>query len=865
MDIVQVKNVLARVRSDLFLKPNVVGTAVGEKVTANRRTGELAVVVLVRKKEDVPADKAIPGMIDGVKTDVIEVGDLVAQANTMRVRPAPAGVSIGHVNVTAGTLGYFVRNEFDGQVYVLSNNHVLANSNNASVGDAVVQPGTADGGNATNDRLATLYRYPLLGGGSTVDCALALPSAANIVISDLDGFSDVRQVPGWFGHENQGGGPACFDVNGNGRPDLIVFHIDNPGGENHGYYRIGWNLDADGRVTGGWTQPILVPGWFGSENQAGAVAAADLDGDGRPELLVFHIDNPGGENRGYYRVGRRLDVNGSATNGWSSPIAIPGWFGSENQGGAIAVADLNGDGRPELIVFHIDNPGGENHGYYRIGWKLDAQGNVTGGWSQPMLIPGWFGAENQGGGIAVADVNRDGKPELIVTHIDNPDGENSLYYRVGVGIQAGGQVSRWSDPRPVPGWAGASDQGGGITAVELNSDSRIDLIAFHIDNPDGENHGYYRVANGLWPDTTRWANPLRGTAAPTVGARVWKSGRTTELTNGQIVAFHGTVDVNYGAGTGVLRLEDQIIIAPTISQGGDSGSAIVNSQGAAVGLLFAGSDKSTIANDIGNVLHSFAYSDVRQVPGWFGHENEGGNVALHDINGNGQQDLIVFHIDNPAADNHGYYRIGWNVDGNGVVRGGWSAPIQVPGWFGHANQGGGVALADLDGDGRPELIVFHIDNPGGENRGYYRIGWKLDASGNVTGGWSAPIAIPGWFGHENQGGGVAIGDLNGDGRPELLVFHIDNPGGENRGYYRVGWSINNHGEVVGGWSDPIAIPGWFGAENQGGGIAIGHLNGNSRPEMVVFHIDNPGGENRGYYRVLFDLMGNGLPARWFLA
>jgi hypothetical protein len=81
--------------------------------------------------------------------------------------------------------------------------------------------------------------------------------------------------------------------------------------------------------------------------------------------------------------------------------------------------------------------------------------------------------------------------------------------------------------------------------------------------------------------------------------------------------------------------------------------------------------------------------------------------------------------------------------------------------------------------------VFHLDNPGGENHGHYRIGWNLDSAGNVTGGWSPIVGLPGWFGAEDQGAGVALADINGTGRQDLVVFHVDNPGGENHGYYRV--------------------------------------------------------------------------------
>ncbi|MDQ3654313.1 MAG: matrixin family metalloprotease [Chloroflexota bacterium] len=60
------------------------------------------------------------------------------------------------------------------------------------------------------------------------------------------------------------------------------------------------------------------------------------------------------------------DVLGIQTIYGAAIKAVPGWFGAENQGADIALADINGNGRPDLVVFHVDNPGGENHGYYRV-------------------------------------------------------------------------------------------------------------------------------------------------------------------------------------------------------------------------------------------------------------------------------------------------------------------------------------------------------------------------------------------------------------------------------------------------------------------------------------------------------------------
>jgi hypothetical protein len=66
-------------------------------------------------------------------------------------------------------------------------------------------------------------------------------------------------------------------------------------------------------------------------------------------------------------------------------IAVPDWFSWQNESAGVAVADLNGDGRPEIVVFMIDHPTpGPNAGWYRIGWDADADGAITWGWSPWM-------------------------------------------------------------------------------------------------------------------------------------------------------------------------------------------------------------------------------------------------------------------------------------------------------------------------------------------------------------------------------------------------------------------------------------------------------------------------------------------------
>jgi hypothetical protein len=178
--------------------------------------------------------------------------------------------------------------------------------------------------------------------------------------------------------------------------------------------------------------------------------------------------------------------------------------------------------------------------------------------------------------------------------------------------------------------------------------------------------------------------------------------------------------------------------------------------------------------------------------GFWGSETAGGSVAVAHLPGATSPAFVAFHIDNPAGPNRGYYRVGLGVDAAGHVVGGWSNPVEIGGWFGNENQGGGCAVADLDGDGKPELVVFILDHRSDGNFGWYRIGPGLDTNGHVTGTWTDRIPVPDSLGTQSQAGGIAIGDLNGDGKPELVVFYIDHPAAGNRGYYRVGWDLGNH-------------------------------------------------------------------------
>jgi hypothetical protein len=181
-ELASIRNILRDTRLKLFERANVIATGVGYKITKEKKTSALSIVCSVTKK--LPAERLsrkdlVPPTIDNIPTDVLETGPIRALSYTGRYRPAPGGVSIGHRDITAGTLGCLVKK--NGKKHILSNNHVLANSNNAQPGDYILQPGPYDGGEFPGDRIATLTDFvPIVFSGPEPpgDCGIARVAAS---------------------------------------------------------------------------------------------------------------------------------------------------------------------------------------------------------------------------------------------------------------------------------------------------------------------------------------------------------------------------------------------------------------------------------------------------------------------------------------------------------------------------------------------------------------------------------------------------------------------------------------------------------------------------------------------------------------
>ncbi len=189
----------------LLALENVIGVGIGKKISRGKTTNKECLMVFVTSKMDeeiLNTEQVVPKKFGVIQTDVVEAGQVFALSDIRlrkKVRPAEGGYSVGHYKITAGTIATSVVDEkplpgIPKSYYILSNNHVLANSNNANLGDPIYQPGPYDGGNkkCTIAKLSRFVPIHFNGKCNYVDAAIAEGD-----LCDLD-----REVY-WSGYVNE--------------------------------------------------------------------------------------------------------------------------------------------------------------------------------------------------------------------------------------------------------------------------------------------------------------------------------------------------------------------------------------------------------------------------------------------------------------------------------------------------------------------------------------------------------------------------------------------------------------------------------------------------------------------------------------
>src|SRR6266487_4289078 len=274
-----------RRHTDALLEiPGVIGTAV--TVQPDGRPGMILLL-------DRPGVTGLPLTLDGIPVTQRVTGMLMAFSDpTQRQRPAPMGFSVGHPAITAGTIGARVRDAL-GHVYILSNNHVLANSNGATIGDPEYQPGPFDGGTST-DQIATLTDFQTIdftGADNTIDAAIALSSTS--LLDNATPSDDAYGMPNTtiYGDAN---GDGLFD-DPNALLGLNVQKYGRTTRLTHGqitgvnatvtvcYAVSGFTCTKTARYV---DQLLISPGGFSGGGDSGSLIVTD-DGNLNPVALLF--------------------------------------------------------------------------------------------------------------------------------------------------------------------------------------------------------------------------------------------------------------------------------------------------------------------------------------------------------------------------------------------------------------------------------------------------------------------------------------------------------------------------------------------------------------------------------------------------
>jgi len=559
-------------------------------------------------------------------------------------------------------------------------------------------------------------------GDGKLDLVVANNGSANVSVL-LGNGNGTFQAQQTFATGNGPHSVAIADLNGDGRLDLVVANKTSN------------NVSV---LLGNGNGTFQAQQTFAAGTGTAAVAIADVNADGKPDLLVVNqTANTAGVLLG--------NGNGTFQPQLPYPLGAAGPV-------SIAVSDVNADGKPDLII--------ANHTAGTLGVLL---GNGNGTFQEQQSFPVGTGPFF----VAVSDVNGDGKPDAIVAN----------YQSGNVSVLLGNGDGTF---QPQTTFA-ASTKPTAVAVADVNGDGRADLLVANY----GANN--VSVLLGDVPPVVlsiNRANPVGPIVSNTTSVSY------TVMFNESVIGVDAT---DFSLALSGVTASPTVVVTPisgsvyTVTANGISGTGTL-------GLNLV--DDGSVRDAAGNPLQpggaaAFAPQQTFATGGlsFF--------TAVGDLNGDGKPDLVsVNFIDNVVS----------------VLLGNGDGTFQAPQTFATGIAPDSVAIADVNGDGRPDLVVAN------SYKGSVSV---LLGNGNGTFQSQRTFAT-GYLTFS-----VHVADVNGDGRPDIVVANF----ADTRGVVQN--DDGNVGVLLGNGDGTFQAEQTFATSTAPVGLAIVDVNGDGRPDLVV--------------------------------
>ena len=250
------------------------------------------------------------------------------------------------------------------------------------------------------------------------------------------------------------------DVNGDGKPDLITADVDYYGGGNR--VSVLLNTTAPGAATPSFAPQVV----FATGLDPTSVTAADVNGDGKPDLITANFD--------YYGTGNTVSVllNSTAPGATTPSLAPQETFATGVGPSSVMTADVNGDGKPDLIVANYGVPDS-----VPIGNTVSVLLNTTapGAATASFAAQQTFVTGTNPYSVTTADVNGDGKPDLITANSQSGPCYDPSNFSVSVLLNTTAPGAATASFAAQQTFATGCEPFS-VTAADVNGDGKPDLI-----------------------------------------------------------------------------------------------------------------------------------------------------------------------------------------------------------------------------------------------------------------------------------------------------------------------------------------------------------------------------------------------------